>query len=135
MPTRTIRSLILTLTVTGCTSDGASKLTVDCPANGVVSISAASDIGASTNKVIVNVRDATNTKEREVTGIISISVMDKPDAPLLSAIVGRPAGWRGKSELDGRLFERQPNQRIQDDVERQTRSGEKSCGSDDLLPD
>lgn len=26
------------LTVTGCTSDGASKLTVDCPSNGVVSI-------------------------------------------------------------------------------------------------
>ena len=32
------------LTVTGCTSDGASKLTVDCPSNGVVSISASSDI-------------------------------------------------------------------------------------------
>ena len=83
-----------TLTVTGCTSDGASKLTVDCPANGVVSISAASDIGASTNKVIVNVRDATNTKEREVTGIISISVMDKPDAPLLSPIAGDPQDAR-----------------------------------------
>ena len=78
------------LTVTGCTSDGASKLTVDCPSNGVVSINAASDIGASTNKVIVNVRDATNTKEREVTGTINVSVMDKPDAPLLSPIAGDP---------------------------------------------
>ena len=78
------------LTVTGCTSDGASKLTVDCPSNGVVSISASSDIGASTNKVIVNVRDATNTKEREVTGTINVSVMDKPDAPLLSPIAGDP---------------------------------------------
>lgn len=57
---------------------------MDCPSNGVVSINAASDIGASTNKVIVNVRDATNTKEREVTGTINVSVMDKPDAPLLS---------------------------------------------------
>lgn len=48
--------------------DGASKLTVDCPSNGVVSIRAASDIGANTNKVVVTVRDATKTKEREVTG-------------------------------------------------------------------
>ena len=78
------------LTVTGCTSDGASKLTVDCPSNGVVSIRAASDIGASTNKVVVTVRDATKTKEREVTGTISVSVMDKPDAPLLSAVSGDP---------------------------------------------
>lgn len=78
------------LMVTGCTSDGASKLTVDCPSNGVVSIRAASDIGASTNKVVVTVRDATKTKEREVTGTISVSVMDKPDAPLLSAVSGDP---------------------------------------------
>ena len=78
------------LTVTGCTSDGASKLTVDCPSNGVVSIRAASDIGANTNKVVVTVRDATKTKEREVTGTISVSVMDKPDAPLLSAVSGDP---------------------------------------------
>ena len=40
--------------------------------------------------MIVNVRDATNTKEREVTGTINVSVMDKPDAPLLSPIAGDP---------------------------------------------
>ena len=78
------------LTVTGCTSDGASKLTVECPSGGVISITAASDIGASTNKVIITARDATKTKEREVTGTISVSVMDKPDAPLLSAVSGDP---------------------------------------------
>ena len=78
------------LTVTGCASDGASKLAVECPSGGVISIKAASDIGASTNKVIVTARDATKTKEREVTGTISVSVMDKPDAPLLSAVSGDP---------------------------------------------
>ena len=56
----------------------------------MVSIRAASDIGANTNKVVVTVRDATKTKEREVTGTISVSVMDKPDAPLLSAVSGDP---------------------------------------------
>ena len=116
------------LTVTGCTSDGASKLTVDCPANGVVSISAASDIGASTNKVIVNVRDATNTKEREVTGIISISVMDKPDAPLLSPIAGDPQdgavnlSWTAGSSNGSPISEYKMTWSGDG-------SGEKSCGS------
>ena len=76
--------------VTGGTSEGGSRLTVDCPSNGGVSVRAASDIGASTNKVVVTVRDATKTKEREVTGTINVSVMDKPDAPLLSAVSGDP---------------------------------------------
>ncbi|MFC2618446.1 MAG: Ig-like domain-containing protein [Bifidobacterium dentium] len=76
------------LTVTGCQADGSAKLAVDCPANGMITIAAASDIGASTNHVIVTVRDATMTKEREVTGTISVSVTDKPDAPLLSPIAG-----------------------------------------------
>ena len=117
-----------TLTVTGCTSDGASKLTVDCPANGVVSISAASDIGASTNKVIVNVRDATNTKEREVTGTISISVMDKPDAPLLSPIAGDPQdgavnlSWTAGSSNGSPISEYKVTWSGNG-------SGEKSCGS------
>ena len=117
-----------TLTVTGCTSDGASKLTVDCPANGVVSISAASDIGASANKVIVNVRDATNTKEREVTGTISISVMDKPDAPLLSPIAGDPQdgavnlSWTAGSSNGSPISEYKVTWSGNG-------SGEKSCGS------
>ena len=117
-----------TLTVIGCTSDGASKLTVDCPANGVVSISAASDIGASTNKVIVNVRDATNTKEREVTGTISVSVMDKPDAPLLSPIAGDPQdgavnlSWTAGSSNGNPISEYKVTWSGDG-------SGEKSCGS------
>mgnify|MGYP002518290450 FL=1 len=78
------------LTVTGCASDGASKLTVDCRSDGRIFIKAASDIGASTNKVVVTVRDATKTKEREATGTISVSVMDRPDAPLLSPVSGSP---------------------------------------------
>ena len=116
------------LTVTGCTSDGASKLTVDCPSNGVVSISASSDIGASTNKVIVNVRDATNTKEREVTGTINVSVMDKPDAPLLSPIAGDPQdgavnlSWTAGSSNGSPISEYKVSWSGDG-------SGEKSCGS------
>lgn len=76
------------LSVTGCQTDGSAKLTVDCPGNGMITITAAPDIGASTTHVIVTVRDATMTKEREVTGTISVSVTDKPEAPLLSPIAG-----------------------------------------------
>ena len=114
--------------MTGCTSDGASKLTVDCPSNGVVSISASSDIGASTNKVIVNVRDATNTKEREVTGTINVSVMDKPDAPLLSPIAGDPQdgavnlSWTAGSSNGSPISEYKVSWGGDG-------SGEKSCGS------
>ena len=59
------------LTVTGCTSDGA----VEADDRRMRRLNgrglhqpAASDVGANTNKVVVTVRDATKTKEREVTG-------------------------------------------------------------------
>ncbi len=82
------------LTVTGCVSDKNAKFTVDCSPDGVVSIKAALDIGASTNRVIVTVRDATQVKDREATGTINVSVTDKPDAPLLSAVSGKPQDGR-----------------------------------------
>lgn len=115
------------LTVTGCTSDGASKLAVDCQPNGRISIKAASDIGASTNKVVVTVRDATRTKEREVTGTISVSVMDRPDAPLLSPVSGSPQdgavdlSWTAGSTNGSPITEYQVTWNGDG-------SGEKSCG-------
>ncbi|KFI93975.1 fibronectin type III domain-containing protein [Bifidobacterium saguini DSM 23967] len=79
------------LTVVNCRTDDAAKLSVTgCGASGTIEISAASDIGASSNTVLVTVQDGTKTKEREVTGSITISVIDKPDAPLLSPIAGDP---------------------------------------------
>ena len=115
------------LTVTGCTSDGASKLTVDCQPDGRVSIKAASDIGASTNKVIATVRDATKTKEREVSGIVSVSVVDRPEAPLLSAVSGSPQdgavnlSWTAGSSSGSPITEYQVSWTGES-------SGEKSCG-------
>ncbi|WP_422614346.1 Ig-like domain-containing protein [Bifidobacterium thermophilum] len=82
------------LAVTGCTADKSAKFTVSCPSSGVVSITAASDIGASSNTVVVTVRDATQTRERETTGTINVSVSDKPDAPLLSAVSTKPQDGR-----------------------------------------
>lgn len=76
------------LTVTECGDNASSGLTVDCSADGTITVTAASDIGASTDTVVATLRDATNTKEREVTGTVNISVMDRPDAPLLSPIAG-----------------------------------------------
>ncbi|WP_137657132.1 Ig-like domain-containing protein [Bifidobacterium moukalabense] len=116
------------LTVTGCQSDGSARLMVDCPANGVISITAASDIGASTNHVIVTVRDATRTKEREVTGTISVSVTDRPEAPLLSPIAGDPQdgavnlSWTAGSSNGSPITEYRVS--WTGDA-----SGEKSCGT------
>lgn len=79
------------LTVGSCRSDNSAKLTVDCRDNGSIVITAAHDIGASTNTVLVTVRDATGSKDREVTGQVNVSVIDRPAAPLLSPIAGEPA--------------------------------------------
>lgn len=78
------------LTVTDCRSDDSAKLKVDCGASGSVTIHAASDIGASTNTVVVTVQDATKTRERQVSGTITLSVIDKPAPPLLSPVSGKP---------------------------------------------
>ena len=82
------------LTVTDCTADKGAKFIVTCPSNGVISITASSDIGASNNTVVVTVRDATRTRERETTGTINVAVSDKPDAPLLSAVSTKPQDGR-----------------------------------------
>ena len=41
------------------------------------------DVGASTNTVLVTVQDGTKSKDREVTASITVSVIDKPEPPLL----------------------------------------------------
>lgn len=72
------------LRVVRCVSDDSSKLTVSCDDSGVVSVKAARDIGASANRVLVTVRDATGSEDRQVTGTLTVSVVDRPEAPLLS---------------------------------------------------
>ncbi|WEV52686.1 Ig-like domain-containing protein [Bifidobacterium sp. ESL0704] len=79
------------LTVVSCQADDTSKLKVDCGSKGSIGIHAAADIGASSNTVVVNVQDATKTKEREVSATITVSIIDKPDPPLLSPVAGLPA--------------------------------------------
>ena len=79
------------LTVVSCTSDDNAKITVQCGENGTITVSAAEDIGASTNIVLVSVQDATNSTAREVTGRIEVAVVDRPEAPLLSPVAGEPA--------------------------------------------
>ncbi|MBT1174525.1 tandem-95 repeat protein [Bifidobacterium sp. LC6] len=79
------------LTAVSCRTDDASKLSVtSCGSNGNITVAAASDIGASSNTVLVTVQDGTKTKEREVTGTVTVSVIDKPEAPLLSPVAGEP---------------------------------------------
>lgn len=69
-----------------CISESDSKLSVVCNASGAITISAAKNIGASFNKVIVTVEDGTGSEERKITGAIIVSVIDRPEAPLLSPI-------------------------------------------------
>ncbi|KAB7787348.1 ATPase AAA [Bifidobacterium cebidarum] len=79
------------LNVTNCRTDDASKLSVtSCASSGIIVIAAASDIGASSNTVLVNVSDGTKAKEREVTGNLTVSVIDRPEPPLLSPVAGDP---------------------------------------------
>lgn len=79
------------LTVVSCRTDNASQLSVtSCGSSGTIAVTAASDIGASSNTVLVTIQDGTKTTEREVTGSITVSVIDKPDAPLLSPVAGDP---------------------------------------------
>jgi large repetitive protein len=72
------------LTVTDCKADDSAKLKVECGKSGSITINASEDIGASSNTVVVNVQDATKTRERQVSGTITLSVIDKPAAPLLA---------------------------------------------------
>ena len=79
------------LTVISCKADDAAKLTIaGCDASGNITIAVASDVGASTNTVLVTVQDGTKSKDREVTASITVSVIDKPEPPLLSPVAGEP---------------------------------------------
>ena len=78
------------LIVTGCIADDNAKFAVDCPPSGRITINAKADIGASANRILVSVRDATGAQDRQVTGIITVTVIDKPASPLLSPITGDP---------------------------------------------
>lgn len=73
-----------TLTVTDCKADDSVKLKVECGRSGSITIRAGEGIGASSNTVVVNIQDATKTRERQVSGTITLSVIDRPAAPLLA---------------------------------------------------
>lgn len=79
------------LKAVGCTASGTAKLNIDCAGSGKVSITADADIGASANKVLVTVQDATGSTDRQVTATILVSVIYKPEAPQLSPIAAKPA--------------------------------------------
>ncbi len=72
----------------------SAKLTVNCSSNGNISITAGTDIGASSNTVLVTVQDGTRSRDRQVTATITVSVVDKPGAPLLFPVSGQPAEAR-----------------------------------------
>ena len=74
------------LRVVRCAADDSSRLTVSCDGSGMVSVAAARDIGASVNRVLVTVQDATGSEDRQVTGTLTVSVVDRPQAPLLSPV-------------------------------------------------
>lgn len=73
-----------------CVSDGDAKLSTRCDSSGSITVIASKGIGASRNKVIVAVEDGTGDKERRVTGTIVVSVVDRPQAPLLSPLAAKP---------------------------------------------
>ena len=77
------------LRLTDCTTDAIAALTVDCSVNGTLTVSAADNAGALNSTVLITVRDATDNPDRQTTGRILISVIDRPSAPLLSPVSGK----------------------------------------------
>ncbi|OZG68618.1 Ig-like domain-containing protein [Bifidobacterium eulemuris] len=82
------------LRAVSCTDSQDSVITVECAPSGVIDIHAAADTGASATTVLVTVRDATDTREREVTAGITVTIVDKPEAPLLSPVAGTAENGR-----------------------------------------
>lgn len=76
------------LRVVSCEGTEDTKIDVECGKSGIIDIHAASDTGASSTTVIATVRDGTDAREREVTASITVAVVDRPEAPLLSPVAG-----------------------------------------------
>ncbi|OZG61267.1 ATPase AAA [Bifidobacterium lemurum] len=82
------------LRVVSCEGGEGLAIDVECGKSGMVDIHVASDIGASTTTVLATVRDGTDTREREVTAGITVAIVDRPEAPLLSAVAGAAENGR-----------------------------------------
>ncbi|RSX51988.1 ATPase AAA [Bifidobacterium callimiconis] len=78
------------LKIVGASSDG-SHVSASTAQDGTVSITAAQDAPASTNRVVVTVEDGTGDESRRVSATITVSVLGLPDAPLLSPVTDLPS--------------------------------------------
>ncbi len=85
------------LRVVGVVTDDASKLTASSGEDGRVTIRADKDIGASTNTVLVTVEDGTRDKDRRVSAAITVSIIDRPQAP--KVLAGSPRTGDGTVSL------------------------------------
>jgi hypothetical protein len=78
------------LTVVKCVPED-EELHADCAANGRLRINASAAITAASRTLTVNVHDATRSKERQVSAIITISTIGRPDPPKLSSASAQAA--------------------------------------------
>lgn len=113
------------LHIVSTTCDDSSRLHVTSNDSGVVTIRAAQDIGTSTNKVLVTLQDATKSKERQVTGTITVAVVDRPSKPQVPPLDGKPQD--GAVTLHWEASN--PNGSPITDYQVQYNGGEKSCGN------
>ncbi|MBT1161534.1 AAA family ATPase [Bifidobacterium sp. SO1] len=80
------------LSVVECRTDDAGIISVNwCKDDTGLSIAAASDAGAKTGVVHVSVQDATGDPERQVQARITVTVVDRPAAPLMLPIDDQPS--------------------------------------------
>lgn len=78
------------LNVVSCTVDDTSAIAAECRDDALI-VTAAADTGGTTADVSITVRDATDSRDREVAGHITVTVVDRPAAPLVSPVSGKPA--------------------------------------------
>ena len=72
------------LRVVGCEADDPSRFIVSCDGS-TASVHAVSGSGGATGMVRVDVQDATSSRQRQVTTVITVKVTDRPAAPLVDA--------------------------------------------------
>lgn len=78
------------LTVTACSTDNSTGIIATCSDSGTMTITAKTNIGAISSIARVSVRDGTAYKKREVAALITIAVIDRPGAPLISPLSDKP---------------------------------------------
>lgn len=79
------------LSVVSCSVEAPHSITVEhCSGTDGITVSAASDSGSASGRIRVRIRDATGHPDRWTTAMVTVTVIDRPTAPIPMPIDPRP---------------------------------------------